>query len=339
VSILKPLKGADAGIEENLASFFALDYPDFELIFSIADPRDPVRPVVLRLMERHPSVRARLIEGAVDAGPNPKVNNLIRSYDLTRHDLVLISDSNIRVEPRYLKRLIAHLDNGVGVITAVVAGVSPERWGGRLEAMYLNTFYARFMRLASLFGHPCVVGKSMLFRKSVAKRFGGIATLSRYLAEDYMTGIAMQKLGLKAVIMSDPVEQHIGRYSFGDFWARHVRWGRIRKAQAPVAFGFEPLSGSVLSAIFGAIAGHALWADFSLGAFLFAHFGIWAVCDLRLNARMAGEGMRRATPAWLLREALSFPLWVHAVCGNTVLWRGRKFKVASGGLLHTGKAS
>ncbi len=335
VTILKPLKGADAGIEENLESFFRLDYPDYEMIFSIADSRDPVRAVVLRLMERYPEVDARLIEGAVDAGPNPKVNNMLQSYSLARHDLVLISDSNIRVKRDYLKRLIAHMDNSTGVITAVVAGVGAKRWGGRLEAMYLNTFYARFMRLASLCGHPCVVGKSMLFRKSVASRFGGIATLARYLAEDYMTGIAMQRLGLKAVIMSDPVEQYIGRYSFSDFWARHLRWGRIRKAQAPVAFLFEPLSGSIVCAILGAIAGSCTFQEFPLAVFLLAHFTIWAACDLALNRRMSGSGATRSLATWCAREALAFPLWFHSLCGNTVLWRGRKLRVAPGGLLHT----
>ena len=175
------------------------------------------------------------------------------------HDWVLISDSNVRVNPDYLKRLVAHLSPGVGMVTAVIAGQDASGVGGNLEATYLNTFYARGMNIAAGFGRVCVVGKSMLFQRSTAKRFGGMRTLGCYLAEDYMAGEAMRRLGLQVVIACDPVEQVIGEYSFDSFWKRHLRWGRIRKRHGMSAFALEPLTGAFVSGVLGAVSMHAAW--------------------------------------------------------------------------------
>src|SRR6185437_12187382 len=109
VSVLKPLKGADSGLRENLETFFHLDYPEFEILFSVADPDDPAAQIVRDLIALHPEIKAELIVGQVEVGANPKVNNLVFSYGRARHDWVLISDSNVRVPPDYLATLAAHL--------------------------------------------------------------------------------------------------------------------------------------------------------------------------------------------------------------------------------------
>lgn len=334
VSILKPLKGAENGIRENIQTFFELDYTHFELLFSVSDAKDAARVLVEALMARYPHVRARLIVGGIDAGPNPKVNNLIRTYDLARYDLVLISDSNVRVGRDYLKQLVGHLENGVGIITAVVAGRDAETLGGRLESTYLNTFYARWMYIAAKLGNPCVVGKSMLFSRSIAARFGGIRALACYLAEDYMAGVAMKAIGQKVVIQSHPAHQYIGSYDVSEFWNRHLRWGRIRKAQAPLAFLIEPVFGSVISGILGAYACFTTW-HIPPGTFALFHFGIWSFCDLTLMRALDGSLRSWMPGAWFVRELLSLPLWLHTALGNKVLWRGQRLAIHRGGLLKT----
>jgi ceramide glucosyltransferase len=332
LSILKPLKGLDAGIEDNLRSFFHLDYPTYELLFSIAENSDPAGEVVRRLMREHPDVPARLITGSIELGPNPKVNNMVRSYRQAKYDYLLISDSNVRVRPDYLRELVAHLNPQVGVVTAVVAGQNAGGLGGLLEATYLNSFYARWMHIAFAFGVSFVVGKSMLFRRSTAERFGGIENLARYIAEDYMAGQAVRRLGLKVVAMSRPIDQYIGRYAVRTFWQRHLRWGRIRKAQAPLAFSFEPLLGSLVSGFLGAWALHRL-----LGVawpFVMAvHCAIWLLCDLVMIHAVESRVRWQVLPTWVLRECLAFPLWVQTACGNTIQWRGNRLRIHSGGLL------
>lgn len=345
VSILKPVKGFEPELTENLTSFFKLDYPCFELIFSIADEADPARLVIEHLMRQHPDVPSTLIIGDVQVGPNPKVNNLIRGYDRARYDWVLISDSNVRVRPEYLLKKTDVFTEDVGVVTAVVSGIEPQTVGGALESVFLNTFYARWMFLASHFGRDCVVGKSMLFRKSTADRFGGFRQLGRFLAEDFMAGEAMRMLGLKIVTMHEPIQQPLASYRLSDFWRRHVRWGRIRKAQAPLAVFFEPWLGLIPSGILGAFALHEL---FSVSALLTlsGHTLFWLANDMvmlgtlgLLSAKTGTRGgsrVRRAVHmflAWQVREILALPLWLHVFSGNKVSWRGTQLRVKSGGLL------
>lgn len=332
VSILKPLKGRDEGLCDNLESFFKLDYPTYEMIFSVADERDPAVAVVTELMEKYRNIPTQLMIGAVEVGTNPKVNNLMKSYQAARHDWLLISDSNVRVESDYLKRMVAHVENGVGIVTSVVAGKYPQGAGAALEAMYLNSFYARGMILTAVLGHPCVLGKSMLFQRSSADRFGGLKTLACYLAEDYMAGEAMKRLGLRTIIAANPITQYIGSYSVKDFWHRHLRWGRIRKAQAPVPFLYEPFLGCYVSGIFGAIATARLFG-FHPAEFMMVHLLIWSACDALVMMKMKVKISVPTIFAWFVRESFAFPLWTHIALGNTVNWRGKQFTVKQGGIL------
>lgn len=332
VSILKPLKGVEPGLRENLESFFRLEYPDFELLFSVADERDPAVKVVRELIEQYPSTRAYLAIGAVHVGPNPKVNNLVKTYQLAKNDVMLISDSNVRVDADYLTRLVPDLDESTGVVTGVVCGRAANGLGGELEATYMNTFYARWMILAAKAGFPTVIGKSMLFRRSAADRFGGIVNLNRYLAEDYMAGQAMMHLGLKIRHMTQPIPQIIGRYTLKDFWSRHIRWGRMRKVQAPLALFFEPLNGPLLSGLLGSWGFHKLFGVAPL-PFLCAHLTAWFLCDLLLMICLKAE-LKPLTPVyWLLRELSWLPMHLHILSGNTVSWRGSKLRLLPGGTL------
>lgn len=334
ISVLKPLRGIENGIDTNIETFFRLDYPEFELLFSVADPADPACDVIRALMLKYPNVSAQLIVGHVEVGPNPKVNNMITSYENAKHDWVLISDSNVRVAPDYLKVLAAHVEPGVGMVTAFVGGRNPEGIGGHLEAVFLNTFYARWTCLLELLDRPPVVGKSMLFQRSVAKRFGGIRALARYLAEDFMAGEAMRLLNLRVVLARDPIDQHIGKISFDAFWSRHVRWGRIRKMQAPAVFLLEPLFGSIASGLLGAWA-FSNCLNVAPSVFLFLHLAVWSVCDLAIMKNVEPRLSMQTPVAWFLREFLAFPLWLHIASGNTINWRGNRLKIQRGGTLRT----
>ncbi|MGZ3659406.1 MAG: ceramide glucosyltransferase [Bdellovibrionota bacterium] len=324
ISVLKPLKGADSGMRDNLESFFQVDYPEFELLFSVAEGTDPAVAVVNELRKRYPQVSARLLCGAENVGMNPKVNNLTRSYRQASYDIVLISDSNVRIAPDYLRKKVAFLTPDVGVVTAAVAGIQPKGLGGMLEAVYLNTFYARGMSLAFATGNPCVVGKSMLFRRSVAARFGGIRALADYLAEDFAFGEEMRKLGLKVAMMDEPVNQFIGVYSFRSFWDRHLRWGRIRKVHAPAAFLLEPLTTPMVSGILLSLSLHS-WHP------MLYTFALCGACDILLMTRISRRFDAWAPFAWLLRESLSLPLWFAVAGGNTVEWRGSTLTLSYGG--------
>lgn len=339
ISILKPLKGIDEGLAENLKSFFELQYPNYEVIFAVADANDPAIAVAESVISANISgelglVRrpAQILVGEEVVGLNPKINNLVRAYDYAENDLILISDSNVRARSMYLQELAQAIASpDVGLVTALVAGVNAQGFGGNLEASFLNSFCARGMSIAFFAGRPIVVGKSMLFRKSLASRFGGLRSLGSFLAEDYVAGRLVEKLGYRVVLTQDTVDQHLGAHSLKQFWSRHVRWGRLRRTQAPFFFPLELLQNSVVTCFIGAIA---VPSFFSVGlpTFIAAHLGFWAACDWALMRRMGRTGLRE-TFAWIAREFLSIPLYIQIYMNNTVQWRGQRLRLRAGGVL------
>lgn len=330
ISILKPLKGEDAGLEANLRSFFELPYPRFEILFSVATVSDAALPVVQRLMDEYPSVSARVFIGGSAGSENPKVNNLALSYRAAKFEVILISDSNVRVLPSYLHTVARSLSDKVGIVTAVVKGEGAESFGGELEAGYLNTFYARWMFIAKAFGFPPVVGKSMVFTKQTLARLGDLEVLGKYIAEDYMAGFGVRQLGLSVTLLEEPIPQYIGRYGFQEFWARHLRWGRIRKSMAPIAYASEVFTTPICSALIGAWGGARLgfpfWAALLFCILAWWFLDLWQLGRLRvLNFTSAG--------LWWVRELFTPLIWATVMCGNTVSWRGRRYRLLFGGTL------
>ncbi len=340
ISILKPLKGLDSHLEENLISFFQLSYPaPYEILFSVESRKDPAYPLIQKLTHLYPGVATRIfvgedLESPEHLGPNPKMNNLAESYRQAAHDYVLISDSNVRVSKSYLLELTSHLDAKTGLVTSIVSGTHTETPAAFLESIILNTLYARFVALSHQFHKPCVVGKCMLFKKSTAKRFGGIEVLSRFLAEDYMAGEAMTKLGLKIKVSTLPIPQVIGKYSFNDFLKRHIRWGQLRKKHAPLLFALEPLTQSFFCFAIGALGAWAFNGNsipYILAGILF-----WFILDgiqFWKLSRFTRSQFTFFPFFWMFRELLSFPLWITILLRNHVDWRGSRLKLESGGLL------
>lgn len=349
LSILKPLKGLDPRLEENLESFFRLEHPSFELCFCLEDAGDPALGVVQKLMARHPEVRARVFfiaaspyEAIARTIPNPKVRNLFEAFYEARYDLLLISDSNVYLNSEGLRALSAAWKPGIGVVTAAVAGRGAQGFGGRLEAAYLNSFYFKILSLAASVGRTCVIGKAMLFSRKQALRFGGLRTLGAYLAEDHQTGVEFARMGMPSVLSAESAFQRVGRLSVTEFWRRHLRWGRMRRLQAPLAFAFEPLTFFGVGAPLASFA-VAVGMGWEVGTVLPWVALTWAVSDLALLIQVGGvRGGREITlhvGAWLAREVLALPLWLHMAVGREVLWRGQKIRLAPGGLIAPGPSA
>lgn len=330
VSILKPIKGLEEGLRRNLQSFYDLDYPNFELIFCISDPHDPARDLVEELMHKNPNVVTKLIVGGSHLGLNPKINNLYIGYKTAKYDLILISDSNIRARRNYLWQMTSHMSPGVGLVTSVVEGSGVESFGATLEQSYLNTYLTRWLNLSHFVGKPIIMGKSMLFRKSTLERCGGLKVLKDDVAEDFASGLLMKKYKLKIALMSDPVHQHMGRFTLGDFWARHLRWGRIRKAYAPLMFFLEPLSNAFGSGFIGAAALH-YYAGASFLLVLSAHLALWCANDLFLRADRNEKISVSMFFAWFLSELIFLPNWLHTAMGREIDWRGNHLTLTNGG--------
>lgn len=334
ITIIKPLKDDHDGLKESLESFFNLDYPkdQFKLHFCTQFPDSEARELVRSIRHNYPNVTC--YSTADDPGTygcaNPKIKNMYYAYENAK-DLILVSDSSAKVHPSYLRKMMSHLKDDVGVVTGIVSGAGQTSFGGEVEAVYLNSFFARARILADTVGYPTVMGMSMLFRKSDANKFGGFNVLANYLAEDYMLGEKMQELGLKIVTMMEPVKQNLGNYSVKSFLIRHVRWGRLRKAHFPIAFCFEPFT---MPIVFGTIGSISLMKyGFDPLYFFVANLAFAFVCDFVVLSEVEGKIPKRILLplAWGFREVIALPLWAYTLCGNKINWKGTCLRLRRGG--------
>jgi ceramide glucosyltransferase len=185
VTVLKPLCGADASLSENLESFFVQDHPKYEIVFGVEDAEDPAVAIAASLIRRYPERRARIVVHALKNGTNPKVRNLRGMISHAAHDLVLVSDSNVRVPPHYVSELAREYatSDRVGLVTNLIRGKEEDGIGAALESVQLAGFCAAGVSGPTLVGDALVVGKSMLFSRSRLEALGGFESVSNVLAE------------------------------------------------------------------------------------------------------------------------------------------------------------
>jgi len=329
ISILKPVKGAEPGLYENLASLAAQEYPSFEICVGAEDPRDPALAVARRVQEDFPGTRIQIRSGARRLGLNPKVNLLAALCDHARNDLVLVSDSNVRVGPEYLRETAAELaDPQVGLVTNVLVGTG-EGLGALLENLHLNSFVASavsFARVAG--GRACVIGKSMLFRQSDLARLGGFHSVRDVLAEDYVIGRTFELAGYRVALSPCLVEARSDGWTLERFVNRHLRWAQMRRRLAPAAYCGELLLNPIPLAL---LAGPRVAAV----AVVLKCLG-----DALVYRRLRGEWPRLAELLAIpLKDLLVAAIWLTGAFRRRVNWRGNSMRILAGSRLAPAEAA
>jgi ceramide glucosyltransferase len=332
VSILKPLKGVDDRLLDNLENFCRLDYPRYEIVLCVQGASDPALRVAWKVREMHPEREIVVVVGDRREGLNPKVNNMMPGYAASKYPFVLISDSNVAPGPGYLREAMAHFrDPSVGLVSHLVRGTGAKTLGARLENQHLNTFILPSVSLLDrMFGMPCVVGKSMLMRREDLDALGGLASVKDYLAEDYVLGEAFRKAGKKVVISGSPVDNVNVYRTPRQFLSRHARWNRMRFSIAGAGYFAELFTNPVGLSLLMVAASRGDAEAWSVAG------GVGAAkmaMDYGMH-RMLGD---RSSPGWILlgplRDVLAAGLWFSAFFSRNVEWRGRTLRIAGGSRL------
>ena len=325
VSILKPLAGLDLGLESNLRTFFEQDYPDFEILFAVRSADDPAVGVVQRLIQEYPRIPSRILITGEPPYPNAKVYSLDRMLAAASHDLVVMSDSDIRVDGNLLKVAVSEFQNPrVGVATCPYRAVAGASFWSRLEAIGMNTdFWAGILVARMMEGMQFAVGPTIAARRRVLESIGGFDRLKDYLAEDFVMGQFAAQAGHGVILSSYVIEHHIGSTDFRHNAAHRLRWVRSTRRSRPLGYLGQvftmPLPLSLL-----AVAMSPAW---------------WPLIPLALAARAASaytvaRGVLTAKLSWALlpiEDLAAFCFWIAGFFGSTITWRGRQYRLRRDG--------
>ncbi len=325
VSVFKPIKGLDDSLENSLKSFFDLDYPVFELIFGIQDHDDPAIPLIRRLQRQYPHIPSRLIINPTRIGLNPKINNLFNIYPYANYDCMVISDSNVLVESGYLTDLIGRLQTpGVGLVTSAIRGVGGKSLGSVFENLHLNTYISGSVRTVQrLFGIPISIGKSMCFHRATLKALGGFEAFANYLAEDFLIGDAIRKMGKRVVVSNRWIDSVNHTWSVGRFINRHFRWATMRRHVNLLHYSTEIFSNPIVLALL-----YYGWrSDRTAAIFLIAVTMLKMIMDIAA-AKIFKSDLRWYHYLYLpLKDIIIGGIWLAPFLKRQVVWRGNYFNI------------
>jgi len=338
MSILKPIRGREAGAAACFRSFASQDYPDIQLLFGALDPDDPGLAEAKAIVAEFPRLDARISAGGGPSPGNPKVATLARLETLATGEVLLLSDSDVRVPPGYLRSMVGPLaDPGVGVVT------SPYRshgsgFGGLLQALgNASEFQPSVFVARKLEGVRFALGAGILVRREALREIGGFDALGQYVADDLMLGRLAARAGRRVVLALPVVDHELGRVSFSDFARRQIRWNRgIRSARPGGYAGLLVTQSTVIALLFAAVSRGSILGWAAAAAVLAARFAMaWSVGV----SRLADPSTRKGFALLPLRDLIAFGLWVAGLFGGSVEWKGRRYRLARGGKIAGEEAS
>jgi ceramide glucosyltransferase len=334
VTILKPLYRCEPGLFENLESFFRQDYPgEVQIVFGVHDEADPATDVVRALKAKYPSANMTMVADTASHGANAKVSNLINMMGSARHDVLVLADSDIRVMPHWLAQVVEALQRpGVGIVTCLYTGevtTGDRSLWSKLAAMGTSYDFLPNVVVGTSLGlaAPCF-GSTIALQRKTLDDVGGFAAFADCLADDYEIGRAVRAMGHTLAMPALGVAHTATEPSFRDLFRHERRWRytihRIDPAGnlgSIVTFGFAFALIAAILLDFSAVGLGAMAA--TLGARLF------------LKYRIDSTFGTSAGSVWLLplRDLLSFAVFVNALFGETVHWRGTRFDIAPSGAM------
>ena len=327
ISILKPLKGLEDNLFDNLESFCLQDYPEYEIICSLQDENDPAHKVAKKVKEKFPYRPISVVVERCNRGLNPKVNNLFAAYRHSKYATFLISDSNVKVDKHYLRRTMAHLENPeVGLVCNLIRGVGGRSMGSIFENLHLNSFIlGNICFLDRYLNIPCVVGKSMLMRKGDFEAIGGLESVRDVLAEDHFMGEKIRERNQRVVISNYMINNVNVYWGLRKFINRHVRWGKMRWKIGGIRYFAELAINPVfVSSLPLFVYG---FTRKTLSLFL-AVCTVKIIGDFHLGRRIRTDLCPLAYLLSPVKDLLIGLIWFVPFVSDTVVWRGNRYRIA-----------
>ena len=325
VTLLKPVRGDDPEAFAAFESHCLLDYPEYEVIFGVWDPTDPAIAAVERLQRQFPERPIRLVMCPQPLGANRKVSNLVQMLPHARFQYLVVNDSDIRVAPDYLRKVMAPFcAPEVGVVTALYRGAPSSTLGSWLESLGISAdFIGGVLAARLLEGVHFALGSTMAIRADVLARIGGFEPLLDYLADDYELGKRAADAGFRVEIADTVVDTHLPAYSWHGFLEHQMRWWRgIRDSRPAGYLGLALTFGLPWATLAVLAAGGAGWAWLLLLAALLARY---AMAQGVAGSVLNDPEYRRLSALVPFRDFVTLGIWLAAFAGHTVTWRGERF--------------
>jgi ceramide glucosyltransferase len=331
VSILKPVRGVDHGAYDNFASYCQLDYPKYELVFAMADPHDPVLPVIEKLQRDFPKQSIRFVTDVPRIGENNKVNSLCRLVAEAQYALLVMTDSDVRVERDYLREVVAPFaDRRVGAVTSFYRCAGGGSIGSDLDMLGMSMDSVPGALVARrLEGNlQFAFGWTMATTKARLAEIGGWEAMANHHSDDFELGNRIAAKGHRVELMREPVWMVFPKQTFAEFLRHELRWSIGLRNVRPSGYAgmifTHGLPWAILAFVVAAASGWTGVAALYLAAYLFLRIGlayaagVWGLRDRNIAAKL-----------WLapVRDAVSAVVWVAGFFTDKIHWRGLEFRV------------
>lgn len=331
VTVLKPLKGKDVELFENLRTLCEQDYRRFQIVFGVADGHDPAVEVVHELQRLYPRLDIELVVDRRVYGTNYKVSNLHNTLQRAKHDIIVLADSDIRVRPGYLRSLVAELQEpGVGLVTVPYRALGRDRLPTLVESLFINTDFAALVMLARKIERPTYAfGATIAIRRDMLERIGGFLPIADHLADDYQLGNKVAALGYELRLCNEVVDTVISLGGWRRLLDHQLRWARTYRISRPGGYFGSLLAHGTFWALL-----NVLYHGFSPASLLASGLavGVRTLSAALFTWRFLATDMPARQLVWLLPKDLFVTLcWFLAFLSNTVVWSNRRFRVLSDG--------
>ena len=332
VTILKPMKNIDDGLEENLISFFTLEYPEFNIIFAVDEFEDTCVGVIENVRKKYPDINAAVVRTGTTKAVNPKIDKLAKMSKECTSRLFWVADSNIRVEKDTLTKLVSeYIRKDSKIVFSPIKGDGAGSFGSIMANSYMNLFVSgNIIGSWALIEKPIIVGKSMLIERDTLEKLGGFSAFDSYLAEDYMMGVIYREHGENISTNYTWVTNFSSTTSISTFYARMSRWAKMRFRIDPFFYCMEiftnPLAIAFISIFFLGLPGITIFA----AAFILK-LAIEYISMILVNSSdRANIKILAAYPLCvLIKDTILFAVYVSSFFFRTVSWHGKRITIGS----------